>query len=240
MKALKWMSLALICGVVGCAAEGNENAETPALDGEANAVEANAVESPIAEEKDAVGAEALVENDAEIAVLGEDETDIVDDDFPWESLWSSGASTKSASTQACATSTTTSTESTTAKRCCVPTSWAPTGRTAVTEKESGTYWNSRDSLGAGQQIRFKALSGRQYSRLTTSCTTEYAWVYHSAEYRLRNCSSGDSGWTTCTGWTSWKDYTSRLLGLCGSHASPPPGSSYWGCAFGSKKWVRWL
>ena len=235
MRAFNWMSWVLICGVMDCAVEGNEE-----VDNGASERDGAAIEAPVAEEDLAEGADALVSDASEIDALAGDEADAINEDFPWEGLWSKGVVSASVSAQACATSTTTSAESAAAKRCCVPTSWAPTGKTAITEKESGTYWNSRSTLGAGQQIRFKALSGKQYSRLTTSCTTEYAWVYHSAQYRLRNCSSGDSGWTTCTGWTSWKYHTSRQLGLCGGHASPPPGSSYWGCAFGSKKWIRWL
>jgi hypothetical protein len=227
MKANALVALSLICVVMGCAVEegiGND-AQNPTND-EVAEITASDSEELIVTESDTVTDDTI-------------DDEIQSGTFDWRSVWDTETQPISKSTQSCATSTTLSSEGAVAKRCCVPTNWVATGKTAATEKVSGNYWNSRDSLGAGQQIQFKALSGKQYSRLTSSCTTEYAWVYHSSKYRLRNCSSGDSGWTVCTAWTSFKYYDSRQLKLCGSHAAPPAGSSYWGCAFGSKRWIRW-
>ncbi len=239
MKLIKWISLTLLGAVMGCAVDGSENGISEAQDGE-SASNASVAQPLTAGE----GADAVV-TDGPPPVI--DSGEPIGDDFAWENLWLNSGASSSVTAQSCATastlrpgtSSTLGTE-TSASACCVPTSWSRTGRTAVTDKVSGIYWNSRDTLGAGQQIRFKAQTGIQYSRLTRSCKLEYAWVYHSSQYQLRNCSSEDSGWTTCTGWTGFKYYSQRQLQLCGGHASPPAGSSYWGCAFGSKHWVRWL
>ena len=233
MKSIKWLSLALLCGVMGCAVDSSENGTSEPQD-EESADNASVAQPLTAAE----GHDALVDDSAP-PVVDEDDGEPIGDDFAWESLWLKSGVSTSVTTQSCATSSTLGTKAS-ASACCVPTSWSATGKTAATEKVSGIYWNSRDSLGAGQQIRFKALSGKQYSRLRRDCKLEYAWVYHSAKYQLRNCTSEDSGWTTCTGWTGFKWYSERQLKLCGSHATPPPGSSYWGCAFGSKRWVHWL
>jgi len=234
MKSIKWVSLALLCGVMGCAVGSSEDGTSEPQDGE------SALNESVAQPLTAAEGDDAVVDDSAPPVVDEDDGELIGDDFPWESLWLKSGVSASFATQSCATSSTMGTE-TSASVCCVPTSWSATGRTAATDKVSGVYWNSRDSVGAGQQIRFRVLSGTQYSRLRRNCKLEYAWVYHSTQYQLRNCSLNEhSSLTTCTGWTGFRNYSLRELKLCGSHEDPPAGSSYWGCAFGSKSWVRWL
>ncbi|HYP87307.1 MAG TPA: hypothetical protein VEQ59_04125 [Polyangiaceae bacterium] len=236
MKSTRWISLALFCAATGCAVGSAEDGVSEARDEESG--DAASIVQPLTAGE---GDDAVVDDSAP-TVVDEGGNERIGDDFSWESLWLKSGVSAPFAAQSCATSTTMGNE-TAAAACCVPTSWSSTGKTAATDKVSGIYWNSRASAGAGQQIRFRALSGKQYSRLRRDCKLEYAWVYHAVQYQLRNCAADEhTGVANCgiTGWTGFKNYSQRELQLCGSHANPPAGSSYWGCAFASKQWVRWL
>lgn len=219
MRAAKYRAIALMLVVSGCGAES----------GDFDVVPQTYEKDPSATAGDAPGLAPKIDKLEQVATsVDEAPPDSNLWGEPWEEAIVNAACVNAASAEVSGNSI-----------CCKATGWQATGRTSATDKTSAEYWNSRDSLGAGQQIRFHVLGGMQYSRQTRTCKTEIAWVYHAAQYQLRNCTSEDSGFTHCTGWTGWKSYTKKDAKRCGSHAMPPAGTSYWGCAPARPLWIHW-